>query len=82
MELTLNDFTASQLKLLQDGISQQIAENNIHIEILENMFEYTLLSQNTEYIMRIQLNDDLWQCATKLIEAILVKKMEAIVTCN
>jgi len=78
----LTDFTESQLRLIQNGISEQIADNNIHIEQLENTFDYTLLSHNPDYMRRQKLNDDLWQCATKILEALVSKKMESIITCN
>jgi len=78
----LTDFTESQLRLIQYGISVQIAENNFHIHKLEEIYEYTELSHHQAYIERELKKADLDQCATKILEAVVQKRMEAIVTCN
>ena len=78
----LSDFSETQLRLLQDGIVMQIAENNNQLYTLEDLFEYSELSKNIAYLERKKKEDDLYQIATQILEAIVKKKMEAIVSYN
>jgi hypothetical protein len=78
----LNDFTEAQLRLIQDGITQQISENNSQLYQLEEIYEYTELSKHPAYLERRKRKDDLYQVATQVLEALVKKRVDAIVTCN
>jgi len=78
----LSDFNETQLRLMQDGICQQIADNNIHMKELEDIFLFTDLCKHQVYVEREKKKEDLYQCATKILEALVSKRVEAMVTSN
>jgi uncharacterized protein YydD (DUF2326 family) len=78
----LQDFSESQLRLIQDGITQQISENNNQLYTLEDIYEYSELSKNPSYLERRKKKDDLYQVATQVLEALVKKRVDAIVTYN
>lgn len=78
----LSDFTEQQLRLMQEGNCQLIAENNNHLRTLEELYEITELCKHPVYIERKEKKDDLYQIATQVLEALVKKRVDAIVTCN
>ena len=71
MAARLTDFSIPQLRILQQCISEKTVENNHHIDVLENLYEFTELSKHRQYMNRLLVRGDLNQLQTQITEAIV-----------